>query len=252
MGRRLRNSLIALGLLVAVVGAIVFFVATNLDRLAEAAIEQYGSEALGVALRVDSVHLSPAQGTGRINGLTIANPPGFSTASAVRAGQIDIAFSVAALAKKPIVVREIVASEVQVTYEFAGDQSNLGALQKSAGAAKGGAAPKKGADEPSVVVEKLIIRDGIVYLRGGALGPPGLDVPLGTIRLNNVGKGGGGAGEIVAQVLPAIIGATVRAVATLDLERLLGGAEGGGKALKTLIEKGGKDLGSALGTLFGN
>jgi hypothetical protein len=59
------------------------FLWTNLDWIVKNAIERYGSQALGTAVRVDHVSLSPTKGSGESAGLTIANlhPTSFHSAA---------------------------------------------------------------------------------------------------------------------------------------------------------------------------
>ena len=73
-----RIILFFLAVVVVAVIAGGFFLYRSLDALLVAAIEHYGSEALGTSVQVDTVSLELQSGKGTVRGLRVANPEGFS------------------------------------------------------------------------------------------------------------------------------------------------------------------------------
>ncbi|MDH3311484.1 MAG: hypothetical protein OEM95_12535, partial [Gammaproteobacteria bacterium] len=63
--------------LVAAIGAGLYYLFTNLDAIVKAAIEKAGSQTTQTAVRVDSVKIVLSEAAGTIKGLSIANPKGF-------------------------------------------------------------------------------------------------------------------------------------------------------------------------------
>ena len=63
------------GAAVVVIAAVAaYLLLTSLDAIVERAIERYGSEITGTAVRVSSVDISLTSGRGTVRGLTVANP----------------------------------------------------------------------------------------------------------------------------------------------------------------------------------
>ena len=61
---RKKKFLIIIAAVVLLLAAGLAFLWTNLDWIVKNAIERYGSQATGTAVRVDRVNLNPAQGKG--------------------------------------------------------------------------------------------------------------------------------------------------------------------------------------------
>lgn len=229
---------------VAIAGAAYYF-ASNLDSLVKAVVERYGSEATQARVTLKAVELSPTSGTGRLQGLTVGNPKGFSTAEAISLGDIQVALDIATLQSNPIVIKEVLITQPAVTYEYAGSGSNLETIQKNvqAYAAKfgGGSQPAAGqgtaggsgtagsktdaAAERKVIIERLVVRDGKIGISHAALQGRSLSSPLPIIELKDIGKDKGGATPAeVAEKVIGTISAQASRVASSDLQKQLGAA----------------------------
>jgi hypothetical protein len=86
----MKKILIILTVVVAVVAFLAYRLVSNLDDIVKSAIENVGSEALGVEVSVGSVSIDLAGGTGTIGGLEIANPPGYSGDPALSVGELTL------------------------------------------------------------------------------------------------------------------------------------------------------------------
>jgi len=165
----MKKVIITLSLAIVIaLGVAVYYVLTNLDDIVRAAIEKYGSQATGTAVRVDKVHLElgsgARQGSGAIHGLTIANPAGFGLPHAFYLGEIKTQIDLRSLQKEPYVIDNILIRAPGVFFEVNQDkkinlqqlQNNLKANLKTGGEAKtqkdSGAKQK----EPRLVIKKFV------------------------------------------------------------------------------------------------
>jgi uncharacterized protein involved in outer membrane biogenesis len=254
--------------LVVVVAAAVIFLFASLDSLIETAIEDIGSEATQARVELDEAEISPTSGAGALRGLTVGNPKGFKTPSAFKLGEISVKLDIGTVTEDVIVIKEIVITNPQVTYEIGPDGTNIDAIKKNvddfAGAEKTEAKKSGGGEGPKIIIENLYIRGGKVNVSATALGGKTLSAPLPDLHLTDIGKeeGGTGPGEAIEEVIDALTKGIGKSVATLNLDSVLGvvesGAKGavgaieeGVKGVGGVVEEGAKGLGSAVKGLFG-
>lgn len=147
----MRKTLIAIivVLIVAVVGAI-FYVFSNLDAIVEAAIEQYGTDAVKTSVQVDGVAIKLKEGAATIQGLTVANPDGFSLPHAFSLGEIGVDINLEKTDKELIAIETIVIAAPQVFYEINAErQGSLKILADNLGSDSGASGSASAPDEPS-------------------------------------------------------------------------------------------------------
>lgn len=208
--------LIVLLLIVAVIGAAIYFVFTNLDAIVKTAIEQVGSQTTQTDVRVDKVKIKLTDGAGTISGLTIANPNGFAAPNAFSLGEIDTQIDINTLTKGPITINKVIIRKPQVFYEMNKDrESNLNALYKNIAAGGGDGSTKKPAaksNEPKLIIRHFQVAEATVEANVVPLNKK-LTLKIPTIDLKNLGgKSGATPSEISKQVLDAI---TQRALAAV-------------------------------------
>lgn len=240
--------LIALGCVVVVLAAAVYFLLSNLDRIVAAAIGKYGSNATGTSVKVSSVRIELGEGAGSISNLSVGNPGGFSTPDAVSLGDIRIAVDTGSLAGSPVIIDRIMVSSPRITYEINETgvanineiKKNIEAYRKKGSSGKGDSA-EKDEGEMKLLIRRLVIEGGEVNVLVALTGKS-LQAKLPRIALSNVGgKGGGTPGEIAAQILGPLMKQASAAATGTGIEQYLGKqAEDVQKALE---EKARKKLG---------
>jgi hypothetical protein len=208
--------LIVVLLIIAVIGAAIYFVFTNLDAIVKTAIEQVGSQTTQTAVRVDKVKIKLTDGAGTISGLTIANPKGFAAPNAFSLGEIDTQIDINTLTKGPITIDKVIIRKPQVFYEMNKDrESNLNALYKNIAGPGGGSSAKKPAaksDEPKLIIRHFQVAEATVEANVVPLNKK-LTLKIPTIDLKDLGgKSGAAPSEISKQVLDTI---TQRALAAV-------------------------------------
>lgn len=261
----MKKVLIGLAVLAVIVAGGLYFVWSNLGSIIKTAVEEAGSEVTQVSVTLDAVDVDKlTDGQAGIRGLTVGNPSGFNTDSALKLGEVTVKVDPTTVTSDVIVIKEVVIAAPQVTYEFGSGGSNIGTIQKnvekaaggaSSGGGSGGSGSSSGDSEgPKLVIENVYVRDGKVNVSADFLKGQKTGASLPTIHLKDIGKEGGknsGASpaEVAQKVIAAISKAATGAVGNLNvgaikdaLGKELGGAAAG---IQKSLEKGG-DAGKAL------
>ena len=224
----MRKILIGVAVVAVVaIGAIVLL-ASNLDGLVKTAIEQVGTKVAGVPVTVSKVAISIKDGQGSIEGLTIANPKGFTTPSAISLGSISLKLDPATVTKSPVVIKSVAIAAPQISYEISGQGSNIDAIKKNVDAfvaSSGGgkdkadkaAAPAKD-NGTTLVIDTLTVTGGKVTLATPVPGAAAT-AALGDIALKDIGKSKGGASpaDVATQLLDALSASAVKSASGLGL-----------------------------------
>ena len=238
----MKRVVIAVAIVAGVLALAALLAYHSLDVIVRAALEHWGPDVTGVKVTVAEVALSPRDGRGRVGGLEIGSPAGFSAQRAARFGEVRVALDPATLTSDVILVRELAIESTQITYERGDKATNLDVIQKSievyakasdpgGGKDGGGASSKR-----KFVIERLTIRKARVMMTARGLGGQGLTFDLPDVELRDVGKRQGG---LTASQVAAVVASTLqqkialRVLTNIDALRR-GGLEGAIDALKGL------------------
>jgi len=237
--------LLGIGLVVLIaIGIGGYYLYSNLDVFVEQAIEQIGTEAVGVAVRVDRVELDLQAGRVSVYGLSVANPEGFEAADAFTLGEITIALDLESLRDQdPIVLDELRIESPVVFYVLnRARKSNLEILGENAsgGSDYGATAEGAGESEPPFRLRILKIRfsDGRVDADMRAIGGIRMEAKLATATLTDVGGPNGATGAEIGSILvEELTRQTVLAIGKGQLDKVLKSelGEEGAKAAKKLL-----------------
>jgi len=238
--------ILGIGLVVLIaVGIAGYYLYSNLDVLVEQAIEQVGSDTVGVAVRVDRVELDLEAGRASIFGLSVANPIGFEGAEAFALGEITVDIDLdSILDQNPIILDEVRIESPAVFYELnAARKSNLDILAENAsrGSKAEEAKEDAGASEPPLrmSIRKIRFADGQVEADTRAVGGNRLEAKLATSKLSNVGgQNGAPASEIGSIVVEDLVRRTLLAIGQDQLDKVLKGqiGEEGAGAVNKLLD----------------
>lgn len=259
-----RWILIGGGLIVLIVVVVLYFVFSSLDSLIIAAVEKYGSQITQTEVRLREAKISVTSGEGALRGLSMGNPEGFKTESALRLGEISLKLDVGTVTKDPVVIKEIAISAPQVTYELGSNGSNIDAIKRNIDAYTG-----KGKDKPTekgtpkngdkkkgrkLVIEHLYVRNGKVDISSTLMQGKTLSASLPDIHLTDIGKkkGGATAGEVAEKVFDAISKGVGSAVAKVDPRKMLGAAKEEVAGVEGAIKEKAKGAADSVKKLFGN
>jgi len=224
-------------IVIAVAAAFSYFY-VNLDGLVKGAIEKYGSQVAGVKVSVAAVKLDVPNGKVSISGLTVGNPSGFNSPTALKLGEVSVALDTAKSSKTLIDITRVLIVSPEVTYELGGQGgiSNIQAIQNNVQAfsAKAGGGSSTEAQKPTddknaakLVIDVLDVTNGKVNL---AAPIPGVaaGAPLGDIHLTNIGKDSGGATpqQVAEQLLNAVSKSATKAAGSIGIGNVTDAAKG--------------------------
>ena len=215
----MKKILIGIAAVVTVVVLAVIFLLGNIDKIVKGTLEDVGSELLGVPVRVASVEIKLKNGSGQIEGLTIANPKGYSAQNAFRMDMIRLGLNLGSLGKQPLVVDELNIKNPVVQLEAKEDGSSnlktlLNNIDKNSANADKKAAEQTASDavpkgEPiRISIGNMAITGVTVHVN--APGQESKNVVIPDIVEKNVGNGTGlTPGEIGKLIVGKIISSTL-------------------------------------------
>lgn len=235
----MKKLAISLLVIIAIIGAAVFWLSGNLDGLIKDAIAKYGSAMTQAKVSVDEVKIAPVDGKGTLGNLVIGNPAGFKTRHAMKLGRIDVDIDIASVTRDVILVRRIAIVAPDINYEMGSATTNFDAILKNIAAYLGPAGSKQEKAGTKLIVEELTIRQARAQASAALLGDKAVSVTLPDITLKNLGKAKGGItpGELGQEVARAL---TAKLVSAVNFDRLLkstdGAASKAGSAIKGLFK----------------
>jgi uncharacterized protein involved in outer membrane biogenesis len=248
-----RSTWVTIAMVVVLTGFMVVFLLFSMDSLVTMAVEKYGSEALQAKVTLDKTKISATSGKGTLKGLQVENPKGFETDTAFKLEEISLQLDVGSITKGTVVIKEIIITAPEITYEMSPEGSNLDALQRNVAIqTRGGkrksadsgspAKPKKSGKK--LIIDSIVIIDGKINVSAVGLQGQKMSVKLPKVQLAGIGRDTGGASpsEVIKKLIDAINAAAGGAVKTLDLGKVLGNVEGIAEGAKEALEKGGADL----------
>lgn len=203
--------------IIVLVAAAVFFLVQNLDTIVKKAIENYGSEAAGTTVRVRTVEIGLKAGRGSIEGLTVANPPGFSTGNIFSLGEITLDIDTASVTSDLPVIKEVRIGAPAFLYEL--DKTarpNLEVIKKNlrqtgAGKQESRQTAEEGSQQMRLLIKRLTIEGGQGTLDLTAVGGKRMEARIPPVNLTDIGGKQG--------VTPAALGETVLAALVKNLEQ---------------------------------
>jgi hypothetical protein len=212
-------------LLVAAGGAYLFF---SVDAIVKRRIEALGTAIAGVDLTVERVELSLREGSGRIRGLRLANPPGYSGGTALEIDEITLRLEPASVAVRPIVIDDVSIGAPRVRFEVdARGHSNFEWIDRHAREEEGVGA-EIGAMR--LAIARLAIAPGSVTITAPAFLPGSIEAPVEGLTLSDLGSRSDPmtAADVAQHVEEVLVHRVAVAVATTEIDRLvrqkLGGA----------------------------
>lgn len=215
MKRGLILSIVAL--LALFLGAVIL-IYNSIGSIITAAVEEHGSQISGTKVTLAAADFTPSEGHGVLTGLKVGNPPGFTTDHALSFDSIFFEIDIASLNTPVIIVREIRIVAPEVIYEIGVSDDNLRQIKANIDKAASGAAPDPGSKR--IIVEKLYIEKGAVWVSAQSLQGKRQTAVLNDIQLENLGNDD--AGVTPARLVQAIMAPLMREVTLAAMQTDLG------------------------------
>jgi hypothetical protein len=214
-----RTGKVFLGVVLVVVllvAGLLLYVGANLDSIVARIIEEQGSEATQTDVRVGAVELDIRGGTGRIAGLSVANPATFSDAAAISFREFVIRMDPMGATADPIVIGEISVEGAEILLEQTTDGNNLRTLQEALGRQSGAETESGGAQ---VIIERFTLGESRVQVRVPQLDED-REVTIPQVVISDIGRASNGAtaSEVARQILEPILRRALESGAAAGVE----------------------------------
>ncbi len=187
-----------------------------LDKAVQREAEQTGQKLTKVEVGLKFVHISLLSGSGKIKGLSVANPQGFSNNKAIEVGTASLALKPSSVLSSKVLVHSVNVEGPEISFEISLQGNNLKQLLANVETASGTEKePAKGeGTSKKLQVDDFIISGGKIHLSANTpLGTKSGTVPLPEIHLKDLGKEGDGItpAELSKQVLQAVLSKALEA-----------------------------------------
>lgn len=214
-----------------------------LDKAIQREAQSTGQKLTKVEVGLNFVHISLLSGSGKIKGLSVANPQGFSSNKAIEVGTASLALKPSSVFSSKVLVQSINVEGPEISFEISLQGNNLKQIlanvESSSGTEKEPKEPaaKSEGTSKKLEVDEFIVSGGKIHLSANTpLGAKSGTVPLPEIHLKDLGKDGDGItpAELTKQVLQAVLSKAIEAglaaVGDLksvgDITKGLGGSTG--------------------------
>ena len=162
------------------------------------------------------VELALTQGRGDIKGLTVDNPPAYSSPYFLKIDDLTLAIDLGALAGRVPVVKEALVDAAHLNAEQHGQTTNLTDIEQRVTGADMGPKSKSQAganDEGRIIIDRFRLTHGRVTLTSDLLKHPE-DLELADVSIDGIGRASGGVTyeQAAKAVLDPILRATRNAV----------------------------------------
>jgi uncharacterized protein involved in outer membrane biogenesis len=251
--KRLLRAIVLLIILVIVLGLVVTHFL--MGALLKKGVERAGPAITKVDVRLDDASLSVLSGTGELKGLTVANPEGYKSPSAIHVGDMKVAIVPRSVFSDKVIIHSINVLAPEITFEGSLQGNNLSKLldniRGTSSASKGSTPGQSSSASRKIQVDDLLVTGGKINLSVNLLGNQSAAVPLPDIHLTALGQGPEGitAAELSELLLRNLLQAATKAMAgdLGSLGKVLGGgASGVSTGTVQQIEKATKGLGDLL------
>jgi len=259
--RRLRKIVAIVAIIVV---ALPLFLQYGLGPAVKHGAQTVGSALLGCDIAITNCHMRLLSGVVDMEGVVVGPPEGFD-ANLFEMERLRVDFSPRTVfGSEPLLIREIAITNVLVSYELKGLDSNISAVMKKLGADEAAEEEEDETEEADsdeggkkVIIEHFVFTGAKV--RAAFWDGKGIKPPLPTIELTDIGKKSGGVTALEA--VGCVFGSIGRSViglvtdlggAVVDAAAAVGGAAADAAvAVGGAVSDGAKAVGDAIGNLFG-
>lgn len=181
---------------------VVSIVLLKLDSIARSTIETQATASTTLTTTLKSANISLLGGSVKLSDLKVGSPRGFEAPTMFELNSVAVQVSYSELRQTPIRIAEITVNGPKLIVEQKGGQLNLQAAMDQM--------PKSEPSTLRMIIGKLTVANTQVVLKPNLpLLPPGIDLTLPTITLQNIGnsdssQNGAAISEVLTQVWAAM------------------------------------------------
>jgi len=186
-----------------ILGIGVYYPFSSLDGIVKSAIETYGTEVAGSKVTVAEVKISLNEGKGTLKGITIANPPGFSSEPAFSLQEVTLDLDINSVSSNPFIIEDVrvISPHVRVETNAEG-KTNLDVLAEKIQSAGDSTGTQKetSSNDLRMKINQFVFEDGTIKARIPQQEQE-MEVKLPALRMNGIGGSDGQPPEVVGQVV---------------------------------------------------
>lgn len=224
--------------------ALFSFGLSQLDAIVKATIERGGTYATQTTTTVDDVNVKITNGTFTMNGLTIANPTGFTSDHFFKLGDTSVKLQTSSITSDVIAIPTVAFNNIDIILDKGGNPSNYNTIlnslkrfEKSDAKAAPENSGRKKVTIDSLTLNNIDIRvanmPGVSFLTGDIA----INIP--SIELKNIGKDEPmTAAQVVNLVIKTVLTAAVEAGGGILPTDILSGLASGLTDLSSLTDMG--------------
>lgn len=235
------------------VAAVVFCI----NGIVKKGVDTVGPRITKVEVKLDSAHISIFSGSASLKELFVGNPPGYTSPSAIKVGDISVRLKPMSVMSDKIIVDKVDVKAPEITYEGGLTGNNLSKIENnikgtSSASSSTGNAPAENGTKKKLQVTDLLISGATLHVKSKLMANKTLTVKLPDIHLTNLGTGSNGItpAELTDQVMHALMQEVIPAVTKVASQA---GSEalGLGNGATQQGEDAAKKAGGKLKGLFG-
>jgi hypothetical protein len=238
-GKALKSILIVVVAVLLIIIGVLFLIG---DSLIKIGIEKGGTMALGVPVKVGSVHLSVLRGMVTINGLKVANPPGYKNEYLLELNKGKVHVGLGSLLSDTIHIKKINLDGTKLAIEQKGLTSNIKDLLNAMPQQPKKPEEKKGPGK-KLVVDHLEITNTEAKLAVIVGGGAGANLKLAPIKMENLGADSPlSVAELTSKIFVALIQGVAQQATGILPDDVVSGMKGGLNKITELGGEGGKKV----------
>lgn len=270
MWKLIKWGALAVVLLVVVAVVIVY---VRLNSIVEYVVESQGTQQMNLATLLDGADVGLVGGEVELDGLTIANPPGFTAEHLFSMDEVEVKAPFKQLRGNPKRISRITLDEPKLVVERSADgkfnfKAAIDQMPKSPTPSEPQKPAEPAGEEVKVVIDELTVKDATVVVRHGLKLPglaPEITVTVPTVVMKNIGndesaRNGAAIRDVAQQVITVLaanasnstaLPAELRELMNLDVKALQAelGKRLGAEAQKRVAAAVPGELGKQLGEL---
>lgn len=203
---------------IALIGAAVLYVGTQLDSIVEGLIEDQGSAATQTPVRVDGVTIRLAEASGAISNLTVGNPDGFS-GNAIEMENFLLTLDPDTLRSDTIVIENVTVRGARLNILQQANGNNIQELLRNLDNLQSGSEPDETAGARKLIINRFTLEGA-----SASVSAPDFEeireVTLPTVTVRNIGRASNGAtgAEVAQQVLRPVLDQALQSAAVQALK----------------------------------
>jgi uncharacterized protein involved in outer membrane biogenesis len=255
----MKKVLIAVGVVIVLVLALLFFGISRLGPIIRQAVNTQGPKITGTELRLGDVDVALFSGRAKLQDFLLGNPGGFDSPRALTVKSILVDVDEKSLTGDTIIIDRVEVVRPEIFFEKKGRTDNFKTILnqvKSATGGRGSRGTEPDGGEKSgkkLLIREFVVRDGQVNVTVSGLQGRKITATLPELRLQNIGGQQQGvvpaeaARQIVEALYGKIVSPEVTAALSRELQTLGGEARAmGEEAVRGTVESAGQKAGEGV------